>query len=151
MSIVTDTPHTASLDGMARRSDHSIPADAMRLPLAQASRAIYLAGGITVLLAAIGMVGASFSWRQFAFSYLATFMFGVSIALGSMAWVFMHHLSWARWSVVVRRLFENLSMCVLVLAILFLPIPLSVTSPYGWTDADANGDHPLWQAKHAYL
>jgi hypothetical protein len=42
-------------------------------------------------------------------------------------------------------------MCVLVLAILFLPVALSLTSLYGWTDAEANGADPLWQAKHAYL
>ena len=89
--------------------------------------------------------------RQFAFSYLTAYVFAVSIAIGSLFWIFIHHLTSAGWSVVVRRLFENLTLCMPVLVLLFLPIALNLSSLYGWMDAEANAYDPLWQAKRSYL
>ena len=51
----------------------------------------------------------------------------------------------------VRRLWENLTLCLTLLALLFLPVALSLSSLYAWADAGANADDPLWQAKHVYL
>ena len=149
MSTIAMTP--ALLDGQAQSPPTPLPADAVRIAPAQVDRALYLAGGLTSLFALIGLLGAVFSETQFAFSYLTAFLFAVSIAIGSLFWLMIHHLTSAGWSVVVRRLFENLTLCLPVMPLLFLPIALSLPWLYGWMDADANAGDPLWQAKHGYL
>jgi hypothetical protein len=151
MSTIAGAPPTTGLDGFAPPRPAATPADAVRLSPAQANRALAVAGGVTALLVLIGLLGAPFSGRQFAFSYLTAFVFAVSIAIGSLFWVLLHHLTAASWSVVVRRLFENLTLSLPVLALLFVPVALSLPALYGWMDADANASDPLWQAKHGYL
>jgi hypothetical protein len=151
MSTFTATQQAALLDGRAFHEHPSAPPDVVRMSPASINRAIYFAGALTMLLALFGLLGAFAAETQFAFSYLTAFLFAVSIAIGSLFWVMIHHLTAAGWSVVVRRLFENLTQCLPVLTLLFLPIALSLGSLYGWMDAEANANDPLWQAKRGYL
>jgi hypothetical protein len=151
MSTVTGIRHAGLLDGRAPSRPAMPAVDAARMSPAQANRAICVAGGLTALLTLIGLIGALASARQFAFSYLTAFVFAVSIAIGSLFWIMIHHLSSAGWSVVVRRLFENLTLCLFALVLLFLPVALELSSLYGWMDAEANASDPLWQAKGGYL
>jgi hypothetical protein len=151
MSTIARTQQPILLDGWVHPQHASMAADSARISPAQANRAIYLAGGLTALLALIGLLGASWSGRQFAFSYLTAFVFAISIAIGSLFWILIHHLTSAGWSVVVRRLFENLTLCLPALALLFVPVALELVSLYGWIDAEANASDPLWQAKRGYL
>jgi hypothetical protein len=141
----------ALIDSVAPPQHVPLPADAMRISPALVNRAIYVTGGLTSLLALIGLVGTWSAPQQNAFSYLTAYVFAVSIAIGALFWVMIHHLTSAGWSVVVRRLFENLTLCMPVLTLLFVPIALSLSSIYGWMDAEANASDPLWQAKRGYL
>ncbi|MCA8943808.1 MAG: quinol:cytochrome C oxidoreductase [Planctomycetes bacterium] len=58
------------------------------------------------------------------FAYLVAYMFTLSIALGALFFVLVQHITRAGWSVVVRRLAENMTTVFPVLAILFLPIAI---------------------------
>jgi len=151
MSTVVGIPRTILRDGQVNQHPVSMPPDAVTLPQAPLSRAFRMTGGATAVLALIGLVGAMVSVRQFAFSYLAAFAFAVSIALGSLFWIMIHHLTSASWSVVIRRLFENLTICLPALALLFVPIAICLPSLYGWMDVDASANDSLWQAKRSYL
>jgi hypothetical protein len=127
------------------------PEDAVRMPRPLADRALGITACVTGLLALAGALGALASPRQFAFSYLTGYAFAASIGIGSLFWLMIHHVVKARWSVVVRRLYENLTLCLPALVLLFLPVALSLSSLYGWADAEANGGDALWLAKRPYL
>jgi hypothetical protein len=152
MSAIMGFQQSALLDGEVRPLYGSAPAafDSARIRQVTVTRSIYVVGGVTGLLALIGTIGAAFS-QQFAFGYLTAFVFAISIAIGSLFWVFIHHLTGAGWSVVVRRQFENLTLSLPVLALLFVPVALNQSSLYAWMDSAANANDPLWQAKHGYL
>jgi len=81
--------------------------------------------------------------RQFAYSYLEVFMFFLSISLGGMFLVLIHHLFDASWSVPVRRISEHLMFLLPVMAILFLPIALMAPTIYTWMQETPAADHSL--------
>ena len=99
--------------------------------------------GVSVLLGAM----ADDSFRRFFFSYLVAFGFFLSIALGGLFIVLIHHLTKSEWSVVVRRLAELLTATFPVLALLalvfLLPMLFGNEQLYFWTTAAAEHDH-LW-------
>ena len=82
--------------------------------------------------------------QQFAYSYLTAFMFFLSIGLGSLFLVLVHHLFDAGWSAPIRRYLEHLS-CLLFpwLAIAFIPIGFLAMEIYPWMHADPHADHAL--------
>ena len=100
-------------------------------------------------LALIGFLVPSLR-HQFAFSWLLSFMFFLSLCLGGWFLVLVHHLFDASWSVPIRRVNENLACQVRWLAPLFLPIALFAPSMYPWMEMSANHtpDHAL-HAKEA--
>ena len=83
--------------------------------------------------------------RQFAYSYLTAFMFFLSIGLGSLFLVLMHHLFDAGWSAPIRRFQEHLA-CLLFPWLMVAFIPIGFLGPehiYGWMNADPATDHAL--------
>jgi hypothetical protein len=82
--------------------------------------------------------------QQFAYSYLTAFMFFLSIGLGSLFLVLVHHLFDAGWSAPIRRYLEHLS-CLLFpwLAIAFIPIGFLAVDIYPWMSLDPHTDHAL--------
>lgn len=95
--------------------------------------------------------------EKFAFSYLQSTFFFLSISLGALFFVMIQQLTRAGWSVVLRRLSEFLSMGVIPLAVLVLPIVLVTlagnTTLYPWASSEAlelANDH-LTASKTPYL
>jgi hypothetical protein len=88
--------------------------------------------------------------QQFAFSYLTAFMFCLSVGLGALFLVLMHHLFDAGWSAPIRRYLEHLA-CLLFpwLAIAFIPIAIMAPDHiYGWMQVqDPHTDHALYVKK----
>jgi hypothetical protein len=83
--------------------------------------------------------------RKFAYSYLAAYMFFLSLCLGSWFLVNLHHLFDAMWLVPVRRMLEHMA-CMLFpwMAILFIPIALLANEIYPWMRVtDVHADHAL--------
>ena len=82
--------------------------------------------------------------QQFAYSYLTAFMFFLSIGLGSLFLVLVHHLFDAGWSAPIRRYLEHLS-CLLFpwLGIAFIPIGFLAMDIYPWMHLDPHEDHAL--------
>jgi len=92
-------------------------------------------------LAAIGAVGAFYcGFRDesarplFYHAYLVAFVFYLTITLGSLFFVLLHHLARAGWSVTLRRLAEALSGNVTLLAILFVPLAFNLHEIYPWAE-----------------
>lgn len=95
-------------------------------------------------------IGAANDIRQFAFSYLFAYAFFLTICMGGLFWVLVHHATDAEWSVVVRRQMENMGSLLLALALLF--IPLVFVAPELWTwMTKAPGQDILLDEKWPYL
>jgi hypothetical protein len=107
---------------------------------------LLVAGG--VVLAALA--GLKTDARSFGYSYLMAYMFFLSLSLGALFLVMIHHLFDAGWSVPIRRICEHLA-CLLfpVMAILWIPIGIFAPKIYPWMSM-ARPDHAL-HAKEALL
>jgi len=80
-------------------------------------RLCMLVGGV---LAVVGLFAAP---REFGCSWLLAFSFFLSIALGSLFLVMVHHLTDAGWSVAIRRFCEHLATLLFpCLGLMFLPL-----------------------------
>lgn len=82
--------------------------------------------------------------KQFGYSYLVVFMFFLSLVLGSLFLVLLHHLFDAGWSVPVRRFLEHIACLSLPwMAVLFIPIALLAPTIYPWMSLDPQADVSL--------
>src|SRR5439155_22389918 len=105
---------------------------------------ILVVGGM-VLAALAGLKGDA---KTFGYSYLVAYIFFLSICLGSLFLVLVHHLFDAGWSVPIRRFCEHLSTILFPwMALLFLPIAVLAKKIYPWmSEPNPKLDHAL-QAK----
>jgi hypothetical protein len=120
------------------------------LPPLQAGKTrtvLAILAAVTVVLCVAGAINDT---ERFLASYLVAMLFALSLALGALFWVMLHHLTGAGWSVVVRRVPEQLSRTLPWLALLFIPVVLGMRSLYSWSDVGHPPDAIL-QAKHNYL
>ena len=92
------------------------------------------------VVAGIAGIGGAYALgqenHQFFFSYLTAFAFVLSIALGALFFVMVQFAARGAWSVVVRRISENMMGTLPVFAILFLPIAMGMHDLYHWTHAE---------------
>src|SRR6267142_359922 len=105
-----------------------------------------------ILMAAGGLlalIGFFVDTKQFAYSWLLSFMFFLSLCLGALVLVIIHHLFDAGWSVPIRRFCEHIATILFPwMALLFIPIALLAKSIYPWmVESQPQLDHAL-QAKH---
>lgn len=104
--------------------------------------------------AALGLAGAIAggfaSPRHFLFSYLVAFFFGLTVVLGMLFFVMLHHVTDAGWSTVIRRPAEQFLAAFPVLAVLVIPILLGMKELYAWTSLDPATDH-LMHVKQPFL
>ena len=98
-------------------------------------RALILASAILGLLGAVA-TGYGFATEptQAAFSYLTAWLFAFSIAIGGLVLLMIAHATGARWAIAFRRFIEAITSALPVIAILFIPIALSVHRLYAWVD-----------------
>src|SRR5277367_1170583 len=88
---------------------------------------LMVVGGI---LSVIGLIARP---ADFGFCWLMAFMFYLSIALGALFLVIVHHLTDAGWSVPIRRFCEHIASLLFPwLAILFIPILLLAPKIFAW-------------------
>jgi hypothetical protein len=101
-------------------------------------KVLLIAGGV------LGLIGVLVNTKQFAYSYLLAFMFFLSLCLGAMFLVMVHHLFDAAWSVPIRRIAEHMMFLLPVMAVLFLPIAiLARPAIYNWMRDNPHLDHAL--------
>src|SRR5450631_2793969 len=120
----------------------SSPNEKTRLPL---SLDLSLWSILPAVLMAVGgalcVAGAGIDLMEFGFSWLVAFMFYLSLSLGALFLVMVHHLTDAAWSVGIRRFCEHIAALLFPwLAILFIPILLLAPKIYHWLTLPAT-DH----------
>ena len=110
--------------------------------------------GVLVVAAVVALFGDSAITRLSA-GYLVAFMFFLSISLGAMFFVILHHLVGSTWSVAIRRVAELLMAPITLLGVLSLPIlvPLLLGGAelYSWNNAELRVTDPLVAGKTPYL
>lgn len=118
----------------------------------------FLANKLPRVLATISVVGflvsLFFFWKDshhYMFSYLTSFVFFMTLTLGSMFFVVVQMVTRAGWSVVVRRVPEVLMTSIPLMALFFIPVLLGIKGLYHWTDAHHVQQDHLLHAKSPYL
>jgi hypothetical protein len=100
---------------------------------------------------AISIAGFVVNKGYFFHSYLTSWAFGSTIGLGGLFFVMLHHLVDATWSVVLRRIAENVMSSLMMVTPFFIPIFFGLHDLYHWTHADIVAADPLLQGKAPYL
>jgi hypothetical protein len=114
-----------------------------RMPMIAA--AVALLGAV-----ACGILGAG-NLKQFLFSWLVSFLFFLSLALGALFFVLIQYASQGGWGIVVRRIGETAFATIPVMAALFLPLLLGLGDLYAWAAPGAADNDPLLQWKAPFL
>ena len=89
--------------------------------------------------------------HRLAETYLVSFAYFLSLALGSLFFVLLQHLTRAGWSVVIRRLAEAMSGNVLLMAVLVIPVLLNMEHLYHWAHHGAADHDPILAGKSGFL
>src|SRR5688572_15678165 len=89
--------------------------------------------------------------KQFFFSWLVSFLFFLSLALGALFFVLIQYAAQGGWGIVLRRIGETTFAMLPVMAALFLPLLLGLHDLYDWSHAEAVAEDPLLQWKAPYL
>lgn len=93
---------------------------------------------------ALALLGALLDLREFAHAWLLGFMFWLSIGLGALFLVMVHHLFDAGWSVPIRRQCEHIASLLFPwLLVLWIPVGLLAPRLYAWMTSDPHADHAL--------
>ena len=117
------------------------------------------AGALPKLLLGVGVAGLAGSLlalfidkQQFAYSWLFGFSYCFTICVGALFWTCLHHATDADWSVVVRRVLENIACLIPYLALAFAPLLIfwCVPTLWHWWNIDPAHD-VLLNAKKGFL
>lgn len=121
-------------------------------------RAVRLLGAIGVVGLLLGVIFSLFDaegLRRFAFTYLVSYTYFLSLGLGALCLVLVSHLTRAGWNVVWRRLAEIMGATLPCWGLMFLPILGFLLFGGGmlfhWNDPEVVRNDPLIQEKVPYL
>ena len=89
--------------------------------------------------------------KQFYFSWLVSFLFFMSLALGGLFFVLIQYASQGGWGIVLRRIGETVFATIPVMAALFVPVVIGLHDLYEWSHAEAVEHDALLQWKAPYL
>jgi hypothetical protein len=109
-------------------------------------------GGVCALLGGVAcaILGAG-SPRQFFFSWLVSFLFFLSLALGALFFVLIQYAAQGGWGIVVRRIGETIFATFPVMAALFLPMLFGLGDLYSWAVPGAADHDALLRWKSPFL
>lgn len=100
---------------------------------------------------ALGLPGSEENHRQLWHSWLVGSLFVLSIALGALFFVLVHHATQAGWGIVVRRIAEDVMATLPLLGLLFVPLILGRHELFHhWLGPEAAHD-PVLLHKRPYL
>jgi hypothetical protein len=110
---------------------------------------------IGAVLAVLGAVACAIlgpgNPKQFYFSWLVSFLFFLSLALGALFFVLIQYASQGGWGIVLRRIGETVFVTLPVMAALFIPVLLGLHDLYEWSHQDAVARDALLRWKAPYL
>jgi hypothetical protein len=99
----------------------------------------------------VGVGGFVVNRSYFFHSYLISFAFWTLLALGGIFFTMLHHLVAATWSIVFRRISENIMTLAIPAAIFFIPIIFGIGDLYHWSHKGDLIQDAVLRGKTAYL
>ena len=137
---------------MAEHDHAALRTEQATIPPGHSWNRFPLIGGVIALLGAVlcAILGPG-NPRQFYFSWLVSFLFFMSLALGALFFVLIQYAAQGGWGVVLRRIGETVFSTIPVMAILFLPVVFGMHDLYEWSHADAAEHDALLRWKEPYL
>jgi hypothetical protein len=105
-------------------------------------------GAAGVVLCGVGVFSNP---TQFFRSYLLAYLFWLSIPLGCLAILMLHHLVGGAWGAMIRRVLESGTRTLPLLVLLFVPLLFGVHELYLWARPEVVANDPLLQRKTPYL
>ena len=110
---------------------------------------------IGAAVALLGVVACAFlgaaNPKQFLFSWLVSFLFFLSLALGGLFFVLMQYATQGGWGIVLRRVGETIFTTLPVMAVLILPLLLGMRDLYAWSAPGAAEHDALLRWKAPFL
>jgi hypothetical protein len=122
------------------------------IPPGHAWNRIPVIAGVVALLGGVAcaILGAA-NPKQFFFSWLVSFLFFLTLALGALFFVLIQYASQGGWGIVLRRIGETIFATLPVMAALSLPVFLGLRNLYSWTAPGAAEHDPLLHWKEPFL
>lgn len=111
----------------------------------------WISGGVGVLALAASMLVGISNTEQFYFSYLVSYLFVLTLAVGALGFVLIQFVTRAGWSVAVRRTAEHVMGTIPFLLILSIPVLIGFEHLFSWADAEKVTNDPVLQGKQPYL
>lgn len=109
---------------------------------------LFFAALVCVVLCVIGYLQNPARFFQ---SYLIAFCYTCAVGLGAFFFVMVQFLSGSAWSVVVRRIMENLMYTLPFGALLFIPLAFGLKDIYSWTNPAVIPHEPSMSGKAWWL
>ena len=118
---------------------------------------------LPMIMGAIGLagLGGAFALKggsggdhghDFFFSYLTSAMFWLALSLGGLFFVLVQHAARAGWSIVCRRIAENMALTLPIMAILVIVgVFMGSHDLFHWTHTEAVASDPMLTWKEPYL
>ena len=137
---------------MSERDSVALRPEQATIPAGHAWNRLPLIGAVLAVLGAVAcaILGAG-NPKQFFFSWLVSFLFFLSLALGGLFFVLIQYAAQGGWGVVLRRIGETIFSTIPVMAALFLPLLLGLRDLYSWAVPGAAEHDALLHWKEPYL
>jgi len=137
---------------MSERDHAPLRSERATIPPGHSWNRLPAIGAGAAVLGAIGcaVLGAS-NPKQFFFSWLVSFLFFLTLALGALFFVLIQYASQGGWGIVLRRVGETTFATLPVLAVLFLPLLFGLRDVYSWTVPGAAERDALLKWKEPFL
>lgn len=149
MSTTTSTATLAAVTDGAQR-DH-LPAEQIFWPTNRSKRVAMAGFGLGILGIAATLAGIAGQPVQAYASYLFAYVLFLSLGLGGLFFVLIHHITGARWGVAVRRLAEGVMGTLPIFTLLFVPIVFGMSHLFEWSRPEVLAEDALTASKVAYL
>jgi hypothetical protein len=137
---------------LAERDRVALRPEQAALPPGHAWNRLPVLGAACALLgvAACGVLGMA-NPKQFYFSWLVSFLFFLSLALGALFFVLIQYASQGGWGIVLRRIGETTFATLPLMAVLSLPVFLGLRDVYSWAVPGAAEHDALLRWKAPFL
>src|SRR5438874_9617813 len=115
-------------DGVALRPEQAT------IPPGHPWNRIPVIGAVSALLGAVAcaILGAA-NPKQFFFSWLVSFLFFLSLAVGALFFVLIQYASQGGWGIVLRRIGETVFATIPIMAVLFVPVLFGLHDLVSWS------------------